>query len=359
MKRTRCMLLLVILMPFFIYSCKKDGINMSSDLSIINESNQVDENFIKSIEWFMEGADNVKEGKVLKNYSKISIESALTYIDGTLNYKYCFHNHRYGDLKKITVTINIPIISAEGKTLLVDAMQACNEAELALHDEYINLQLQNKKLVGIVLEDAEIDFVNEKIAVQLTGLVGINSPPIQTSDEYYYIRDSGPCDNPAAGTMGAPNVIENGIIDILLEQPQFQQRIVRTNLSRSSYTEPTLYINPNESDIIDNECDYQIFYATSAIIDNQVPFIPDDIKCLGNVVNGFFTNEIDYYISGISDIISYDLNLNNQSFQGVCIYNHDETLGTVLTIWHSVEVYTGKNNFVSLSYYPINIDEKI
>ncbi len=356
MKKLVIVLSLGILLQLISFSCKKE----SSNESIKNSKPQLSEqNFNQSITYFMDGMESIKQGKILKDYAKISIDSALMYIDATLNYKYCFHSHRYGDLKAITVNIDIPVISVEGRVMLVDAFQACINAEDALKDEYINLAVINKKLVGIMLNNPDIDFENERITLQLTGLVGINSPIINSNEEeYWYVRDSESCDH-TIQNIGAPNIIENQINYDLIQQPQANRRIIRTNLSLKTWNDPTVFVNPCEGDVIDNLCDYCIYYATSYIVNPSIPIIPDETKCLGNadLCDYNLSNELDYYVQSIEGLIIWQLSIFNQTFQSVFIDDNSNTINNVLVIKHIVNLYYGNQyNIEERADFPINID---
>lgn len=285
----------------FCLSCKKES---EEPIKKTIQQIQMDEStFMKNFTWFMNRVSEYKSGKIYKNTEKLPISDALQYIDATLNYKYCFHSARYGNIIYKTIEVVIPVISIEDKTYLVNAIEAVTEAETLIRSEYINIQKSNKKLVGIRLSNLGIDA--EKLTLQIVAYIGYNTPITNPPvSEYKYIRDSESCDLMVQG-YGAPNVIENSINYALIEQPFTNQVIFKTHLATLEYDNPLEYVNPLETDITDNLCDYQIFYANS----NVAPITPVT-ECLG--FNSIYPNEIQYYTNSISQIITTDLNQMNR-----------------------------------------------
>lgn len=336
--------IIVICLFCFCLSCKKES---EDPIKKTIQQIQMDEStFIKNFSWFMNRVAEYKSGKIYKNTEKLPISDALLYIDATLNYKYCFHSARYGNIIYKTIEVVMPVISIEDKTYLVNAIEAVTEAETLIRSEYKNIQKSNKKLVGIRLSNLGIDA--EKLTLQLVAYIGYNSPITNPPvSEYKYIRDSESCDLMVQG-YGAPNVIENSINYALIEQPVTNQVIFKTHLSEINY-EPLLYVNPLETDITDNLCDYQIFYA-----DSDVAPITPETECLG--FNPIYPNEIQYYTNSISQIIISDLNQMNQQFHSVYINNVDNNSGGRLTISHVVTLTYGTRHVINNSTYPIYID---
>jgi hypothetical protein len=328
-------------LSLLIFSCKKETNNPLS-----GTQSAVDDDFINRVEKFIDLAQNVKEGKILKSDEKIPIADAISFIDETFNYEYCQSTTNYKEINQISVNVMLPILSIEEKTYLVDAALAYNDAVMQIRSSYIAIADNKKNLLGVKVKQISIDPNGAYITIQVTGIVGIGSAPIVNSNdpfEFWWSEGSNSCDL-SITDIGAPEIFESQINQVMNISPGPNYRVVWSQLDDVTLN-PLAY--PMGDQTPDNFIDYKIYNAS-------VEYGPlDDLtKCIGKQ-DGI--NEMYFYRDSAIAVITKELIALNMNFKVIDVkseasYNQDR-------IFHYYVVYYGVKTLIYNPdpTYPIGI----
>lgn len=330
------------------YSCTKEKSETATPAAALS-----DEQIVSQVNWFMDAAKEVKEGKYLKSREKMELDSALYYISATLNYKYGYATEPFGKLKLDTVMVNIPYIASEGKTYIVDALEGYNITIEKIRLKYLSIVNSKKVLIGCVIQNAGLTNNNDSIKVRVIAEFGSGqAAPVyfDPTDEYWWHRDSWRCD--LTGEEGAPNIFENNLNFAWRPAPPPGYRVTFTGLSLELFENPTLYLNPT-SGPIDNFCDYEIFFATSL-----VSVIDEQVKCLGTDPAHPGIQEMEYYMDGMESVLGGFLQSQNQNFFSLSIESPEKTEYNIVTIKHMPKLTYGIRHIIAIdpsAVYPMSI----
>lgn len=329
-------------------SCGKESNEMQQTKNNVNQS---DEQLVTKVENFITLAQDVKNGKILKNDDKMPIPDATAYIDESFNYEYCFHTEPYGKIITETVEVILPIIQTEEKVYTVDAAAGYNEAVAKVRNKYLLIGNQDKKLLGIMVKNLGL-YNNSNIKLQITAQIGTGTPSVRTDDptysmDFWWVRDSHNCDETLFDYGGAPNIIEGEVFAYWRTAPAPNTRVWFTNSQNYFYNAPTAYDNPNDQ-TIDNYCDYSLFYATA-----RVSPLDYNVQCLsGEGIN----NEISTYVTCAGTLIEEKISQVGLNFQNVQYESITGNDGIYLTIEHHMQLTLGVKHSIQISTtYPINI----
>jgi len=282
-------------------SCTKEKVE-----STVSKTTPSDEQLVSQVHWFMDAAKDVKEGKYLKSGEKMIIDSAIYFISATLNYKYCHHMEHSGNYKQDTIIIKIPVLSAEGKTFVVDALIGYNASILGIRDKYAKIFDANKKLTGCMVKSLGVTDSGDTIQIQIISQFRYEfaqqSPnsyttqfPFTNEENYWWLRDSQNCFSGSPDEGGAPNVIESTLTFGLCPAPPPNCRIWFP-----AYDEIAFNYLDYEVDIVkDNFCDYKIFYASGT----TAQVMSDQVQCLGVDPAHPGQHEMSFYCNGLLEII--------------------------------------------------------
>lgn len=363
MKRN-VLFLILLFVSMWILSCTKE-----KPIYSYSSIQQSDEQLVSNVHWFMNAAKDVKEGKILKDDNKMLIDSALYYISATLNYKYCHHTEYSGKFLQDTVYVKIPILAAEGKTLLVDALKGYNASLEGIRAKYARILNSDKKITGCMVNNLGItqggDSLNIQIVSQFRYAIGQNlllnnqtQFQFGENEKYWWLRDSYNCYNGSSEDGGAPNVIQNTIMFAYCPAPPPNCRYWFPQYTDISFVanDPSF-----EVDLIkDNFCDYKIFYASGTIA--QV--LNDDVQCLGTDTGHPGEHEMNFYCYWLNEIV-YDFFLQHESENLSCKeiqiyspapYPPNPNNPSIIAIKHVPHLFYGKRYLIcNEPQYPIEI----
>ena len=351
-------IVIIVFLALIITNCKKSDSSLSELPNISSEEKIL----ISNIHKILDLSEMMKNGAQLKTGSKISVDSARFYIGATMKYTYCFPTSIYNNSIWDTTLISFPVDQQLGDVLYDDAVAAYNDCVDSVRAKYRAISDTTKKLIGFVLKDLGTNSsFNREIMVIAQFGVGNSTSSMRDSngnfsvdDEYYYVDGSYRCDETHLGT-GAPDIFEEAIL--------FKYRPVPVAGYHVCFEPDGVLYTPLFDDfsgdgIIDNYCDYKIFYA-----DSYVNSIDSETKCLDYNQNGSGIHEMDFYLDGADYITTYWLehyNPNNLSFETCSFRDQSNSIGNQTTIQHilnftfSVKHITPKP--VGGGNYPIEID---
>ncbi len=303
------------------------------------------------MEYFIQLSKDVKEGKILKSSEKMPIQDAVAYIDETFNYQYVFHMEPFGDIKTVTAEVILPIIPAEDKAYTVDAAAGYNDAVSQIRTKYQDFISGDKKLIGIIIENKGL-YNSNSIKLLVTAQIGIGQPVLaQSGLDWWWLRDSKSCDGTTTGTgAGAPNIIEGEVNAYWKPALPPNYRIWYTNCPPLfNFENPKEY--RTENDVLDNYCDYALFYATGRL------GITDTEKCLSGESLG---TEIDFYKRNVNAIIDTLLVDNPTLSFKLAQFNDAEGVDLGYpTIEHHMKIELGVKHIIIIqedTEYPLPID---
>jgi len=306
-------------------SCTKEKTE-STDPSIP----QTDEQLVSQVQWFMDAANEVKEGKYLKSGEKMFLDSALYYIESTMNYKYSYTNEKFKDYYISEVNLTIPYLSNENKTYVINALDAFNLIRQKIRNIYQQLNLENKKYYmcsiknGGATNDGDSIIINAKVYFGYGRRV---NNPATNEVGYYWSIGGGNCQG--MGQYGAPEYLRDNYFSPVIYMPCPNPRIWWDQTGDFIFDqEISSFPNPFGGPI-DNYCDYQLYYAVS-----NVSAITTEVTCLGSEsINGAI-QEIEYYRQQPQVLFDAKLVSINKQFIDVDFETPDNTVGGIRTIWH-------------------------
>jgi hypothetical protein len=290
-----------------------------------------DKQLVKQVHWFMDAAQEVKDGKYLKSGEKMFLDSALYYISTTLNYKYCFPCSKFRISKSDTSLVKIPILASEGKTLLIDALSAFNESVEKVKLRYRAIASTNKHLLACIVQNAGVTPGNDTIIARVISQTGYGAPMAITAfgpnDQYWFSSGGGKCTNPPVPGEGAPEILGYSIYNYGW-WPQIQPgyRIWYSDPVIKQYTDPTQYAATGQTATIDNFCDYKFYYATEYYNGTLHQPLEEKVFCLGLDDAHPGIHEMQFYSSNMVNVFLAFFASSGRSFMNIQIYEFQEQI---------------------------------
>ncbi|MFZ4548187.1 MAG: hypothetical protein ACOYN4_12160 [Bacteroidales bacterium] len=333
-------------------SCTKEKL----DTSTLNPAPS-DDKLVSQVHWFMDAAQDVKDGKTYKDGEKMLLDSALYYIGNTLNYKYGFVSESFGHMIVDTADIVIPFISNESKTYLVDVLDCYNITVSKLRQHYNQIIDGRKFLIGCVVKSTDWVVGRDSITIRIIGRFGYGQPITPSSNlvGYWYERDSHNCEN-SVNSIGAPNVLDQEIRFAKRPAPAHGQRFVfiNQNIESDAFSNPISFVNEDDDIPGDNFCDYKFYY-----VDAPYNGITEELCCLGYDA-GHNVDEMDFYMHKMGDEFSNWLDEHDKDFVDVWTFHDNNSQYPQHNILkHYSQLFYGDKVVITNGneIYPINIME--
>ena len=357
---------------FLTVQCEKEGFlkkEKNSTLSI--SDNQLEKNILN----FLEFAKEIDNGSSPKTGDSISIDSAIFYLDATLNYTYCFTDANYERLIRDTSYVTVDLLSNEWTTQN-SAAEAYTDAIDEIKTKYTSITDTTKRLVSVMVVDLGLDTPNKK-KLQIISFVGTGSSgasilnssgKFPIDEEYWFMHDTWTCDMRLIGS-GAPNILQNETMLNLRPTPPANQHIwfIGSEVYTPDILDPLLRYKashiPNN-----NYCDYYIFFADEGVggvgsLECQGPSYNNCARCLDYDQGGSGIHEMDFYLDGTEYVINRwlnDVTLNGQdkSFELIEILGDEyvDDYGFKI-IRHMLDITFGIRHVAySNNQYPISIE---
>lgn len=345
----------LILLLGGITSCMKE----KTDHPIANNDELASKKFINDVTWFMNAAKVARTHNNTKATSSemVSLDSAIYYVDATLNFKYGFASEPYGKLHFDTVVVKLPLVADNKKVYLNDALSAYNSTIDKLRIKFTNLSGTKKNFMGCVVQNAGRTTGNDSIIVRVIGQFGINAyqPYNLNEDGFWWARNSFNCRQTEVGE-GAPNVIDAALLFAYRTVPPPGYRYVYSNLKieEDAFSDPKQFRTPN--DVEDNSCDYKFYYASSA-----VGALTDEVKCIG-IDQTQSEYELLFYIHRMGEVFNQWLYNNYQGSKAVFTvytFSHEFVENDNLILMHNSRLTYGNRTLVDitqqLEIYPVSL----
>ncbi len=274
----------VLALMLLLGACSKE-VNEQQNLSQQNEADPS-----ARIEAFVFKMDTYKSGAYLKSDERIQIDSAIWYIDATLNYTYANGNHPFARLHWDTLFIEMDILNSY-EAMYQQVFDGYDASLYGVSDKYHAIDGENKQFMMAMVEDMGPLPGNKRnlriITVTGTGTLE-HSGDFGDNEAYRWNRNaSTSCNNTPAS--GAPVIFETLLLTHFNPPPS------NPNCHWYWYGEVTIVTHNYKDHELNttavNYLDYKIYAASSAIGDG----LTDEVKCLEWNQNYMGIHEMQFY----------------------------------------------------------------
>jgi hypothetical protein len=218
----------------------------------------------------------------LKSGETIPADSALWYLEASINYSHAFPNEYYNEMQTDEISISVPVNNL-GSVDLTVLTQKYNEMKSEVTAIYNNSNFENKALVLVDLINASRTEDELNITAQtVTGSKGVDPPPpppvngpFTEDDDWWYGENNGYCDDPSVWD-DASDQLYNATKD-LIPDPSGNYFFINKITFTIEGGNPELR---RDNDVLDNYLDYYLYAAVEG--DPQIPFITNETLCVNH-----------------------------------------------------------------------------
>ena len=331
MKKVLLSLIAAALAAALIYSCSKETPMITERFDTATEEPYVSRLILN----FIERMETRNDGLPFKSEERISIDSAVWYIDAALNLTYANGNHPFARLHWDTVFVEMEALNSY-EAMYQQVFESYDASLNGLAERYHAITGENKQFIMALVEDLGALPGNKRnlrvITVTGTGTLE-HSGKFEPWEAYRWHRnDSIDCDLEPAET-NAPLLFE-ALLKSHFDQAPANCRWVYYGPSfDSTYW---YHAHPSGLPYPPNYMDYKIFFASSAISS-----ITAETKCMEFDQHGLGLHEMQYYYDNLKDFaINYHnspQNTGNRRF-AVAYIESDEPLGMNYILRHVPQI---------------------
>jgi len=277
------------------YSCGKQdaGDPLKIGNQAISKQDVKINNLIKS---FRSKMDYLRSNPEYKSGEVMEVDSAVWYLEATINYSHTFPNEYYGQMKIDTAYLTLTL-NNDGMTDFEEVAQRYDEMKEEVRDFYYGSGFEEKGLVlvDLTLEPLKSDEVTLKM-ITVTGEKNNSTPPpgfgidgpFVEGDDWWYGLDEGNC----IGTIfisDAAQKVKSAMNDYIpdpngsyffINQFQIFRKGGNLDVRRSGDPEP-----------LNNIYDYYLYSASEA-----VGIVDDDMLCLEYTEMNFYFCYLKYLL---------------------------------------------------------------
>lgn len=328
-----CMIAAAMVAAMF-FACSKESSKLNEHVSAIEEP---DVSLL--VQNFTQRMHEHKTGISLKSEESISIDSAIWYIDATLNFTYANGNHPFARLHWDTVFIQMDVLNSF-EAMYQQVFESYDASLDGLAERYHAITGENKQFMMALVEDMGA-LPGNKRNLRIITVTGTGT--LEHSGEFgeleaYRFEHFAEHDCFGNDTLGAPKIFEALLYQHFNSPP--------TNNCRWYFygAKDSLVVNywdhPLNSTFM-NYLDYKIFAASQAVAP-----IDDLTECLEYNYNNSGIHEMQFYYDHKKDFInawvSSSQNTGNLKFAGSLIKSEDEYFEYLRYIWHVPTFYFRK-----------------
>lgn len=276
------------------YSCgKQDAADtLKLETPALSDQDVKINNLIKS---FRAKMDYLRDNPEYKSGEVMEVDSAIWYLEATINYSHTFPNDYYRQMKIDTCYLPI-ILNSYGMADLEEVAQRYDEMKEQVRDFYYGSGFEEKGLVlvDLVLEPLKSDDLILKV-ITVTGEktntpppgFGIDGPFVE-GDDWWYGENTGRCD-PHTWVYDAAQQLMSAINEFIPDpngnyyftnQFQVTRKGGNVNIRRTGDPEPP-----------DNIYDYYLYSASEA-----VGTVDDDVLCLEYTEMNYYFQYLKYLL---------------------------------------------------------------
>lgn len=338
-----------LVLAALIYSCSKETPLITERVDTTTEEPDVS----RLILTFTERMEARNEGLPFKSEEKISVDSAIWYIDATLNFTYANANHPFARMHWDTVFAEMNVLDSY-EAMYADVFDSYDASLNGLSNRYHAITGENKQFMMAMVEDMGPLPGNKRslriITVTGTGTLE-HSGNFEPGESYWWKRDEliG-CDLAPAET-NAPLLFEALLINDFIQSPANCRWVYYGTAVDITYS---YYDYPSGLACLPNYMDYKVFFASS-----QLGPITAETKCLEHDQHELGLHEMQYYYDNLKDFVvvyhNSSFNTGNRQFAAAYIESKELITPELHTILHFPQI-TYKKRMLECSV-PIIIPE--
>ena len=211
MKKIKILSLIIAGALIIMFSCTKEN-NESVKQTSPAESNlsQQDIKVNNLIKTFKEKVAYYKANSGLKDGETVPADSALWYLEATINYSHAFPNEYYSDFEIDTSYLTVPV-NGDGTVDMATLTQKYEEMKTNVAADYHNSQFTEKGLCFVSISQKSLNSNELTFTVETaTGDKNNEPPPNPTpdgpfgpGDDWWYGENAGKCSEQASDSFDA------------------------------------------------------------------------------------------------------------------------------------------------------------
>ena len=274
-----------------VFSCSKETtLNEKVENNDKQQMSQYELKVNKTIKGFKEKMVYYRENPHLKSGESVPADTALWYLEATINYSHSFPNEFYIEMQSDELTLMVPK-NGSGEVDMVVLTQKYDEMKAEITNIYYNSGFEEKGLVLVDLSETsqtadEITFTAETV----TGNKGPDPGPgpFVEGDNWWYGEFRGHC-FPHTWDTDASQELEQAMNDYIAEHNAGLFFIDQTDRTRKGGNENTL--RPDDPEPFNNVYDYYLYSAST-----EYGTVTDEILCLNYMEMNVYYDYLKYLL---------------------------------------------------------------
>ena len=294
---------------------------------------------------FKQKMEDHKNGFYFKSSEKIQIDSAIWYIDATLNYTYADAGHAFARMHRDTLYTEMSLVN--GYEAAYEEVFDAYDTFLAglSHHYYEEVEGDNKQFIMARVDNmGPLPGNKQKLRIiTLTGTGTLLQTDEFGNDEAYKYEDFAlwDCFGNNVGT-NAPQLFEALLSQHYNPEPANNCRWYFYGSTDALFLDYNDYpLDPTP----DNYLDYKIFAASEAVAN-----FDDWTECLEYNYQGSGIHEMQFYYDHLKDFadqwLNSSQNTGNKKFAEASINSMEVLISTDRYIWHEPKLYFRKRGMV-------------
>lgn len=323
-------------------ACSKQETSEPATTAEQLELTSADQLVLNKIKNFKQKMRYIHEHPAYKNGESYTADSALWFLEATINYSHTFPNDYYGQMVTDTLYLTLATNDA-GEVDMNELAEKYDEMKAAISQVYHSKPIDNKGLVLVNLED--ISFKSDEVEIEVVAVTGelsestpnppVPSGPFWMGDNWWYGEGQGLCsENTGDGSDAAEQLKEEFLIEFSnLENPTF---IFGATYFEIEGGDPRIR-RTDWNDIEDNHLDYLLYFATTEL------GVSDDTLCVE-------WQEMNLYYSYLKHMLFIYLPENIDELNGLEIAKVSSLIGyekiesinpPIIKYQHKIKTYYG------------------
>ena len=270
MKKIRIVSLIMAMIVIVVFSCMKEN-NESVKQTNPAESNlsMKDLKINNIIKTFKEKVAYYNANPDLKDGETVPADSALWYLEATINYSHAFPNEYYKQFEIDTSYLTVPV-NGDGTVDMAMLAQKFEEMKTNVAADYHDSQFTEKGLSFITVSQVSLNSNELVLQVETTtGNKGIEPPPdpnpagpFEPGDDWWFGENAGKCSEQATDASDAAQRLWEEA-QATIPDPNGNYTFVGPFVYKDIEGGDEDLLYPTDPQPQDNHLDYYLYYATT------------------------------------------------------------------------------------------------